>query len=159
MAFTSDFIVGFPGETNADFEATLALVTQIGYAGAYSFKYSPRPGTPAADLAVSVPSHVMDERLARLQDLIDRQQAAFNRAAIGATVDVLFERAGRRPGQIVGRTAYLQPAHVMASDAIIGEVLPVAIASLERYSLLGALAVPHARPVPAMAINVENSGA
>jgi tRNA-2-methylthio-N6-dimethylallyladenosine synthase len=86
----------------------------------------------------------MDQRLARLQDLIDSQQAAFNAAAIGKTVDVLFERAGRKPGQIVGRTAYLQPAHVMAASDIIGEVLPVAIDSLERYSLLGTLAAPAA---------------
>ncbi len=140
MAFTSDFIVGFPGETDLDFEATLALVREIGYAGAYSFKYSPRPGTPAAELDHHVPSDVMDERLARLQDLVDAQQGAFNRAAIGKTVDVLFVRAGRRPGQIVGRTAYLQPAHVDASPEIVGRVLPVKVASLERYSLLGALA-------------------
>ena len=84
----------------------------------------------------------MDERLARLQELIDSQQSAFNRAAIGTTVDVLFERAARNPGQIVGRTAYLQPAHVMAPETIIGQVLPVRIESLERYSLLGELAVP-----------------
>ena len=84
----------------------------------------------------------MDERLVRLQELIDSQQSAFNRAAIGNTVDVLFERAARNPGQIVGRTAYLQPAHVMASPDIIGQVLPVKIESLERYSLLGELAAP-----------------
>lgn len=151
MAFTSDFIVGFPGENEADFARTLALVDQVGYAGAYSFKYSPRPGTPAAELQETVPPDAIDERLARLQDLIDRQQAAFNRQAVGATVDVLFERAGRKTGQIVGRTAYLQPAHVMASADIIGQVLPVAVESLERYSLLGALARP-AHVIPAMAI-------
>ena len=139
IAFSSDFIVGFPGETEADFSATLALVMQIGYAGAYSFKYSPRPGTPAADMQETVTSADMDERLARLQELIDSQQSAFNRAAIGTTVDVLFERAARNPGQIVGRTAYLQPAHVMASPDIIGQVLPVRVDSLERYSLLGEL--------------------
>jgi tRNA-2-methylthio-N6-dimethylallyladenosine synthase len=139
IAFSSDFIVGFPGETEADFSATLALVMQIGYAGAYSFKYSPRPGTPAADMQETVTSADMDERLARLQELIDSQQSAFNRAAIGTTVDVLFERAARNPGQIVGRTAYLQPAHVMASPDIIGQVLPVRVDSLQRYSLLGEL--------------------
>ena len=143
IAFSSDFIVGFPGETEEDFAATLALVTQIGYAGAYSFKYSPRPGTPAADMQETVSAADMDERLVRLQELIDSQQSAFNKAAIGNTVDVLFERAARNPGQIVGRTAYLQPAHVMASPDIIGQVLPVTIDSLERYSLLGELA-----PVP-----------
>jgi tRNA-2-methylthio-N6-dimethylallyladenosine synthase len=150
IAFTSDFIVGFPGETEEDFAATLALVTQIGYAGAYSFKYSPRPGTPAADLQETVSQADMDERLVRLQNLIDSQQSAFNAATIGRTVDVLFERPARNPGQIVGRTAYLQPAHVMASDDIIGQVLPVTIESLERYSLLGSLASPPvaSSPVP-----------
>jgi len=142
IAFSSDFIVGFPGESEEDFAATLALVTQIGYAGAYSFKYSPRPGTPAADMLDTVSAAEMDERLVRLQELIDSQQSAFNEAAIGSTVDVLFERAARNPGQIVGRTAYLQPAHVMASPDIIGRVLPVRIESLERYSLLGQLASP-----------------
>ena len=146
IAFSSDFIVGFPGETEEDFSATLALVRQISYAGAYSFKYSPRPGTPAADMQETVTTTLMDERLARLQELIDSQQAAFNKAAIGKTVDVLFERAARNPGQIVGRTAYLQPAHVMASPDIIGQVLPVTIDSLERYSLIGQLTdhTPHA---------------
>ncbi|WP_441244133.1 tRNA (N6-isopentenyl adenosine(37)-C2)-methylthiotransferase MiaB [Tardiphaga sp. 768_D3_N2_1] len=150
IAFTSDFIVGFPGETEEDFAATLALVTQIGYAGAYSFKYSPRPGTPAADLQETVSQADMDERLVRLQKLIDSQQSAFNAATIGRTVDVLFERKARNPGQIVGRTAYLQPAHVMASDDIIGQVLPVTIESLERYSLLGSLTSPPvaSSPVP-----------
>jgi tRNA-2-methylthio-N6-dimethylallyladenosine synthase len=149
IAFSSDFIVGFPGESEEDFCATLALVTQIGYAGAYSFKYSPRPGTPAADMRETVSAVEMDERLVRLQELIDSQQSAFNKAAIGTTIDVLFERPARNPGQIVGRTAYLQPAHVMASPEIIGQVLPVTIESLERYSLLGALATPsHMRPAP-----------
>jgi tRNA-2-methylthio-N6-dimethylallyladenosine synthase len=151
IAFSSDFIVGFPGENEEDFCATLALVKQIGYAGAYSFKYSPRPGTPAADMRETVSAVEMDERLVRLQELIDSQQSAFNKAAIGTTVDVLFERPARKPGQIVGRTAYLQPAHVMASPEIIGQVLPVAIESLERYSLLGALATPsHMLTAPAL---------
>jgi tRNA-2-methylthio-N6-dimethylallyladenosine synthase len=140
IAFSSDFIVGFPGESAEDFSATLALVMQIGYAAAYSFKYSPRPGTPAADIQETVSAADMDERLARLQELIDSQQSAFNKAAIGATVDVLFERPARNPGQIVGRTAWLQPAHVMASPDIIGQVWPVKIDSLERYSLKGELA-------------------
>jgi len=142
IAFSSDFIVGFPGESEEDFAATLALVTQIGYASAYSFKYSPRPGTPAADNEETVSAVEMDERLERLQELIDSQQSAFNRASIGRTVDVLFERAARKPGQIVGRTAYLQPAHVMASPDMIGKVLPMTLDSLERYSFLGRLASP-----------------
>jgi tRNA-2-methylthio-N6-dimethylallyladenosine synthase len=160
IAFSSDFIVGFPGETEQDFSDTLALVTQISYAGAYSFKYSPRPGTPAADMqetdtALAVPAAGMDERLARLQALIDAQQASFNRAAIGRTVDVLFERDAREPGQIVGRTAYLQPAHVMASADIIGQVLPVTIDSLERYSLKGRLARTHADIAPSPILATE----
>jgi tRNA-2-methylthio-N6-dimethylallyladenosine synthase len=149
IAFSSDFIVGFPGETGEEFAATLALVMQIGYAAAYSFKYSPRPGTPAADIRETVSAAEMDERLVRLQELIDHQQAAFNKAVIGKTVDVLFERPARNPGQIVGRTAYLQPAHVMAPADIIGQVLPVRIESLERYSLLGQLAMPPAPSTPA----------
>src|SRR4029077_19217756 len=112
------------------------LVKQIGYAGAYSFKYSPRPGTPAAEMREMVSAEEMDERLVRLQELIDSQQSAFNRATIGNTVDVLFERPARNPGQIVGRTAYLQPTHVMASEEIVGQVRPGRIKSLERYSLL-----------------------
>ncbi len=146
IAFSSDFIVGFPGENEEDFAATLALVAQIGYAGAYSFKYSPRPGTPAAEMRETVSAEEMDERLVRLQEVIDSQQSAFNKAAIGNTVDVLFERPARNPGQIVGRTAYLQPAHVFAAPEIIGQVLPVKIESLERYSLLGTLAASHMPP-------------
>ena len=142
IAFSSDFIVGFPGESEEDFSATLALVMQIGYAAAYSFKYSPRPGTPAAEIQETVSAADMDERLERLQNLIDSQQSAFNQAAIGTTMDVLFERAARNPGQIVGRTPYLQPAHVIAAKDIIGCVLPVRIARLDRYSLLGEIVSP-----------------
>jgi tRNA-2-methylthio-N6-dimethylallyladenosine synthase len=145
IAFSSDFIVGFPGESEQDFLATLALVMQIGYAAAYSFKYSARPGTPAADMQETVSPAEMDQRLERLQELIDSQQSAFNKAAIGSTVDVLFERPARKDGQIVGRTAFLQPAHVMASPDIIGQILPVRIDSLERYSFLGELATPRTR--------------
>jgi tRNA-2-methylthio-N6-dimethylallyladenosine synthase len=148
IAFSSDFIVGFPGEKVEDFSATLALVTQIGYGAAYSFKYSARPGTPAAEMQETVSTAEMDERLARLQDLINSQQSAFNAAAIGTTTDVLFEAPARYPGQIVGRSAYLQPVHVMGSAEIIGQVLPVRIEKLERFSLLGTLAAPisHDRP-------------
>lgn len=150
IAFSSDFIVGFPGESEQDFLATLALVTQIGYAAAYSFKYSARPGTPAADMQETVSPAEMDQRLERLQELIDSQQSAFNKAAIGSTVDVLFERPARKDGQIVGRTAFLQPAHVMASPDIIGQILPVRIDSLERYSFLGELATPRTAREPAL---------
>lgn len=150
IAFSSDFIVGFPGESEQDFLATLALVTQIGYAAAYSFKYSARPGTPAADMQETVSPAEMDQRLERLQELIDSHQSAFNKAAIGSTVDVLFERPARKDGQIVGRTAFLQPAHVMASPEIIGQILPVRIDSLERYSFLGELATPRSAREPAL---------
>src|ERR1700738_1142073 len=150
IAISSYCIVGFPGETEEDFLATLALVTQIGYAGAYSFKYSPRPGTPAAEMRETVSAAEMDVRLVRLQEFIESKQSAFNMAAIGKTVDVLFERAARNPGPIVGRTAYLQPAHVMASADIIGQVLPVKVQSLERYSLLGEfVCTPDARTTQA----------
>jgi tRNA-2-methylthio-N6-dimethylallyladenosine synthase len=137
IVFSSDFIVGFPGETEAEFAATLALVEQIGYASAYTFKYSARPGTPAAEFTGAVDKADMDERLARLQRLIDDQQAAFNRSFVGRTLDVLFERATRIPGQLVGRSPYLQPVHVMAPQSAIGTVQRIAIDRLERYSLFG----------------------
>jgi tRNA-2-methylthio-N6-dimethylallyladenosine synthase len=140
MAFSSDFIVGFPGETEEDFNATLALTDEVGYAAAYSFKYSPRPGTPAADMAGQVPESVKTERLHRLQEAVDLRQAAFNRACIGRRLDVLFEKAGKYTGQIVGRSPYLQPVHVTASAALIGEVHRVAVTSLDTYSLFGSLA-------------------
>ena len=108
MAFSSDFIVGFPGETEDDFEATLSLIDEVGYAGAYSFKYSPRPGTPAADMAEQLPDAVTSERLYRLQEAVTRQQMAFNARWLGKTLDVLFEKPGHHPGQIVGRSPYLQ---------------------------------------------------
>lgn len=146
MAFSSDFIVGFPGETEEDFAATLALVEQIGYASAYSFKYSPRPGTPAAEMDGMIDAATMDQRLAQLQQLIGGQQSAFNVGCLGKTVDVLFEQAGRRAGQVVGRSAWLQPVHVTASPEIIGEVLPVMLTRLERYSFFGDLTPKHARP-------------
>ena len=142
MVFSSDFIVGFPGETEDDFAATLALIAQIGYAGAYSFKYSARPGTPAAEMTATVDAAVMDDRLARLQEIISKQQTAFNRGFVGRTVDVLFERPARDAGQIVGRSPWLQPVHVMASPDIVGTIRAVAVTALERYSLFGSLAGP-----------------
>jgi tRNA-2-methylthio-N6-dimethylallyladenosine synthase len=139
IAFSSDFIVGFPGESEDDFRATLALVEEVGYAAAYSFKYSPRPGTPAAEMPGQIPEPVQTERLLRLQAAIDRQQAAFNRSCIGRTLDVLFEKPARYPGQLVGRSPYLQPVHVMALPALIGELRPVAITALDTYSMFGDL--------------------
>jgi tRNA-2-methylthio-N6-dimethylallyladenosine synthase len=144
MAFSSDFIIGFPSETEQDFAATLALVEQIGYASAYSFKYSPRPGTPAAEMEGMIDTATMDQRLAQLQDLIDSRQAAFNAACIGKTLDVLFEKSGRRDGQIVGRSAYLQPVHVMASTDLIGQIGPVTLTHIERYSFFGEAPAPAA---------------
>ncbi len=124
IAFSSDFIVGFPGETEDDFSDTLHLVGEVGYASAFSFKYSPRPGTPAAEME-QLPEAVKDERLQRLQREIDRHQAAFMARCEGQTFDVLFERTGRHPGQIVGRSPYLQPVQVMAPPSLIGEIAAV----------------------------------
>ena len=140
MAFSSDFIVGFPGETNEDFEATLALVREVGFAQAFTFKYSPRPGTPASEMDEQVTEDVKTERLYRLQELIEEQQHDFNRACVGRELDVLFEKPGRHPGQIVGRSAYLQPVAVMAPSSKIGTVARVQTRELETYTLIGELA-------------------
>jgi tRNA-2-methylthio-N6-dimethylallyladenosine synthase len=140
IAFSSDFIVGFPSESEDDFAATLALIDEVGFASAYSFKYSPRPGTPAAEMPEQVPEDIKTERLARLQQLIIRQQAQFNARCRGATFDVLFEKAGRHAGQIVGRTPYLQPVQVMADASLIGTVAPVTITEVGANSLFGTLA-------------------
>src|ERR1700704_4858103 len=154
IAFSSDFIVGFPGETDDDFDATLSLVEEVGYAGAYSFKYSARPGTPAAELADQVTDDVKAERLQRLQRAIDRHQAGFNQRCRGQTFDVLFERMGRHPGQIVGRSPYLQPVQVMADAAMIGEIAPVTITDIGPNSLFGTLA----RPVEARELLLVQAG-
>jgi tRNA-2-methylthio-N6-dimethylallyladenosine synthase len=139
LAFSSDFIVGFPGETEDDFADTLSLVTEVGYASAFSFKYSPRPGTPAAGLE-QLPEPVKDERLQRLQAQIDRNQAAFMARCDGVTFDVLFDKPGKKPGQIVGRSPYLQPVQVMAPSSLIGEIAPVTIIEVGSNSLFGAVA-------------------
>jgi tRNA-2-methylthio-N6-dimethylallyladenosine synthase len=138
IALTSDFIVGFPGECEDDFADTLRLVSEVGYSGAFSFKYSPRPGTPAAEME-QVPEDVKDERLQILQREIDRQQAAFMARCHRATFDVLFDKPGRRPGQIVGRSPYLQPVQVMAPASLIGEIAPVTITEVGSNSLFGEL--------------------
>jgi tRNA-2-methylthio-N6-dimethylallyladenosine synthase len=139
IAFSSDFIVGFPGETEDDFAATLSLVDEVGFAAAYSFRYSPRPGTPAADMADQVPEAVQIERLARLQAVIDAHQDVFNRRAVGGSFDVLFEKTGKYAGQLVGRSPYLQPVHVAAPAALIGEIRRVRINDIDRYSLFGTI--------------------
>jgi len=147
LAFSSDFIVGFPGETEDDFADTLRLMAEVGYASAFSFKYSPRPGTPAADLD-QVPEAAQDERLQRLQADIERQQAAFMSAYVGQTFDVLFEKHGRHPGQIVGRSPYLQPVPVVAPASLIGEIAPVTITEVRTNSLIGTLAQASRQAVP-----------
>ncbi|HTC03036.1 MAG TPA: MiaB/RimO family radical SAM methylthiotransferase, partial [Xanthobacteraceae bacterium] len=139
LAFTSDFIVGFPGETEADFAATLNLINEIGYAGAFSFKYSPRPGTPGADMDDQVAEDVKYDRLQRLQDAIDRNQAAFNRGCVGRTMDVLFDRPGRHVGQLAGRSPYLQPVQVTAPSSLIGTIASVAVTEVSSNSLFGVL--------------------
>jgi tRNA-2-methylthio-N6-dimethylallyladenosine synthase len=139
LALSSDFIVGFPGETDEDFEATLALIRAVGYAQAFSFKYSPRPGTPAANVARQVPDEVKHERLQILQKLLSEQQAAFNRACHGRVFPVLFEKPGKRPGQAVGRSPYLQPVHVDGAAPLIGSLHDVRIAAVLPNSLRGAL--------------------
>jgi tRNA-2-methylthio-N6-dimethylallyladenosine synthase len=139
LALTSDFIVGFPGETEADFAETLSLVDEIGFSGAFSFKYSPRPGTPGADMDDQVDEAVKADRLRRLQQAIDRNQASFNRRCVGRTISVLFERPGRHSGQIVGRSPYLQPVQIEAPPSLIGEIAAVTITDVASNSLFGAL--------------------
>jgi tRNA-2-methylthio-N6-dimethylallyladenosine synthase len=140
MAFSSDFIVGFPGEHEEDFLQTLSLIDEVEYAGAFSFKYSPRPGTPAAYLSDQISEEVKSDRLHRLQATIDRHHSEFNAHCLGRDVDVLFEKPGRHAGQIVGRSPYLQPVHVTAPAAMIGEVAAVSVTEIGRNSLFGALA-------------------
>jgi tRNA-2-methylthio-N6-dimethylallyladenosine synthase len=139
LALSSDFIVGFPGERAQDFEATLALVDEVVFAQAFSFKYSPRPGTPASIMRQHVAEAVKAERLDRLQARLREQQRACNRRLVGHTVDVLFERAGRRPGQMVGRSPYLQPVHVDGPTELAGRCLPVTITAALENSLAGRL--------------------
>ena len=137
MALSGDFIVGFPGETDADFEDTLKLIETVQYACAYSFKYSARPGTPAAEYPNQVPDEVVTERLARIQSLIHAQQTTFNKSCLGKTLSVLLEKPGRAEGQLVGRSPYLQPVHVKGQKSQIGAVLSVNIDSVGTNSLSG----------------------
>ena len=139
IALSSDFIVGFPGENDDDFAATLALVRGICFAQAFSFKYSARPGTPAALRDDQVPETVKVERLAVLQALLGEQQARFNAGFAGRSVDVLFEKRGRHPGQLAGRSPWLQPVHAAAPDALLGAVATVRVATVEPNSLAGVL--------------------
>jgi tRNA-2-methylthio-N6-dimethylallyladenosine synthase len=140
LALSSDFIVGFPGETDTDFEATLSLVREVGYAQAFSFKYSPRPGTPASTSARQVADDVKHERLQTLQSLLTEQQAAFNLSCQDRVFPVLFEKPGKRSGQAVGRSPYLQPVHVDGAAPLIGTLHDVRIAEVLPNSLRGVLA-------------------
>ncbi len=139
IALSSDFIVGHPGETEADFEATLELVRRIGFAQAFSFKYSPRPGTPAAGAPNAVSEAVKDARLQTLLALLRDQQAAFNLRSEGLTMPVLFTGPGRRPGQLSGRSPFLQPVHVNGPESFIGQEHPVTIVRGNPNSLSGTL--------------------
>ena len=139
IALSSDFIVGFPGETDADFEATLEIVRQIEFAQAFSFKYSARPGTPAATMNSAVPAAIKEERLQRLQLLLGEQQRTFNGRCVNRTMPVLFEKPGRYPGQLVGRSPYLQPVHAIADARMIGSIVDLHIEAALANSLSGRL--------------------
>ncbi|MGE0767265.1 MAG: tRNA (N6-isopentenyl adenosine(37)-C2)-methylthiotransferase MiaB [Hyphomicrobiaceae bacterium] len=139
LALSTDIIVGFPGETEAEFAETLDIVRTVGFAQAFSFKYSPRPGTPASTMDGQVPEPEKSERLQRLQALLEEQQASFATGLVGTTVPVLFERSGRKPGQLVGRSPYLHPVHAEASEAWLGRIVPTTIVSAARNTLSGVI--------------------
>ena len=151
IALSSDFIVGFPGESDADFEATMSLIAETGFAQSFSFKYSARPGTPAAAARKQVPEDVKAARLERLQALLDAQARAFARACVGETIEVLFEKAGRYDGQLIGRSPYLQPVHVAAGGHNIGDITRVRIVQAMPHSLSGELVLGGARMVEVVA--------
>ena len=137
IGFSSDFIIGFPGETDADFEETLRLIRDVGFASCYSFKYSARPGTPAAAMKNLVHDKIATERLARLQALVLEQQLAFNRKCVGVTLPVLLDRKGKRPGQLQGRSPYNQSVYIAANERLMGEIVEVDIKEGFDQSLTG----------------------
>jgi tRNA-2-methylthio-N6-dimethylallyladenosine synthase len=139
IALSSDFIVGFPGETEEDFRATVDLAEEVGFANAFAFKYSPRPGTPAAEREDQIPGHVKAARLAKLQHLLDEQRRAFDRSMVGRTVDVLIEKPGRHAGQIAGRSPYLQPVHMDGSLDFVGQIVRAEVISAGPHSLYARL--------------------
>ncbi len=147
MALSGDFIVGFPGETEADFEATLALVKAVEYASAFTFKYSPRPGTPAAALPNQVSEPVKAERLARLQDLIMTQTRAFSATCVGRRLPVLLEKRGRQAGQLIGRSPYLQAVWTEAPEALLGQIAEIEITHVGPNSLSGRLVSESSAPL------------
>jgi len=137
IAMSGDFIVGFPGESDQDFSATLSLVNKVGYASAYSFKYSPRPGTPAANINNQVPESVKSERLESLQQLLKAQQFAFNKNTEGKTVNILVERTGRREGQMAGRSPYMQAVNFIGTPDQIGQIVPCQLSAARQNSMMG----------------------
>jgi tRNA-2-methylthio-N6-dimethylallyladenosine synthase len=153
IALSSDFIVGFPGESDADFAATMELVRTVRFAQSYSFKYSERPGTPAADLKTQVPEEEKSARLQALQALILDQQTTFNTASVGRIVDVLFEKAGRHPGQIAGKTPHMQAVHVMGPSSLTGQIATVEITGTASNSLAGRLVRGDARASDSTLLN------
>ncbi|MBX6742786.1 MAG: tRNA (N6-isopentenyl adenosine(37)-C2)-methylthiotransferase MiaB [Acetobacteraceae bacterium] len=146
LALSSDFIVGHPGETAADFQATLALVREVGFAQAFSFKYSARPGTPAAGAPNQVPEEEKDSRLQELQALLREQQDSFSRSRVGMTIPVLFTGPGRHAGQVLGRSPWLQPVHLAAPLSLVGTIAPVTVRAALPNSLSGSLAAGEASP-------------
>jgi tRNA-2-methylthio-N6-dimethylallyladenosine synthase len=151
IALSGDFIVGFPGETDADFEATLQIARDAGYASAFTFKYSPRPGTPAADRGGQIDETLKSERLQRLQVQIAEQQAAFARSLIGRRLSVLLDRPGRDPGQIAGRSPYLQPVQLVAPGAKVGDLIDVVVTDVGTNSLFAAPAGDAREAIPKLA--------
>jgi tRNA-2-methylthio-N6-dimethylallyladenosine synthase len=141
IALSGDFIVGFPGETEQDFEATLEIVREVGYAAAFSFKYSARPGTPAATMGDQVPEAIKDERLQRLQALLAEQGRRFNASKIGQTTRILIDRVGRKPGQMIGKSPWLQSVFV-ETDAKIGDMVDVRLTAALPNSLAGEIVAP-----------------
>ncbi|GGY46018.1 tRNA (N6-isopentenyl adenosine(37)-C2)-methylthiotransferase MiaB [Parvularcula lutaonensis] len=139
IAISGDMIVGFPGEDDAAFEDTMALVREVGYASCFSFKYSRRPGTPGAAMPKQVPEDVKSERLQRLQALLNEQRHAFDRAQVGRTLDILFEKPGRLDGQLLGKSPYLQSVHVIAPESLLGQIVPIRIEEAGPNSLRGVL--------------------
>jgi tRNA-2-methylthio-N6-dimethylallyladenosine synthase len=139
IALSTDIIVGFPGETDKDFEETLALAGRVRFAQAFSFKYSARPGTPAASLDGQIPEDVKLRRLHALQALLDQARHDFDRATIGRSLEILFERRGRKPGQIAGRSPYLQAVHVEGPERLIGQIAAVDILAASPNSLTGVI--------------------
>jgi tRNA-2-methylthio-N6-dimethylallyladenosine synthase len=142
IALSSDFIVGYPGETDADFDATLELARAVGYASSYAFKYSARPGTPAAEMPGQIEERVKIARLARLQALLEEQRQTFNRAAVGRRFEVLFERPGRREGQVVGRSPHMQAVFADGDESLIGTMVEVEIVAVAPNSLRGRVVSP-----------------